>query len=99
MLLGLHLKELGFEDIRFEFQFNPDRSWRADLAVPGDRLLLECCGGAFHGGHRRGAAMEIEYERLNWAQLNGWRILQFTNVAILRGTAKKFLQDYLVGVR
>ena len=43
--------------------------------------------------------MEIEYERLNWAQLNGWRILQFTNVAILRGTAKKFLQDYLVGVR
>ena len=95
VLLGLHLKELGFTDICYEFQFNPDRRWRADLAVPGDRLLFECDGGVFRGGHRRGNALAADYERQNWAVLHGWRLLRWTNRQVLTGEAREFLRGYI----
>jgi len=95
ILLGLHLKELGFKGIVYEYRANPDRRWRWDLAIPGDRLLFECNGGQFHGGHRRSGAIDLEDEKHNWAVMAGWRPLQWSNLAILRGEAKKFLQGYL----
>ena len=94
-LLAIHLRELGFEDVRFEYRANPDRRWRWDLAIPSHRLLFECNGGQFHGGHRRSGAIDLEDEKHNWAVMAGWRPLQWSNLAILRGEAKQFLQEWL----
>jgi very-short-patch-repair endonuclease len=96
ILLRVHLEELklGYP-IEQEYKFDPERNYRADLAIPDARLLFECDGGAFRGGHRRGRALEADYERQNRAVLAGWRILRFTNQQILTGEAKQFLVEFL----
>jgi hypothetical protein len=91
ILLGLHLKELGFTGIEYEYRANPNRRWKWDLAIPGDRLLFEC-DGMFRGGHARYRDLADEYEKQNWATLNGWRCFRFLNVTVLRGLAKEFLR-------
>jgi very-short-patch-repair endonuclease len=96
ILLGIHLKEMEFgRSIVYEYQFNPGRKWRADLAIPELRLLFECDGGAYRGGHKRGKALGEDYEKQNWAQLAGYRILRFTNEQVLNGKAKAFLQEWM----
>jgi very-short-patch-repair endonuclease len=99
VLLGKHLKELlktlGDWEIEYEYRFDPERRWRADIAIPAYRLLFECDGGQFHGGHKRGHALSADYERQNHAVLAGWRILRFTNQQVLSGEAKAFLKEYL----
>jgi very-short-patch-repair endonuclease len=95
LLLGVHLKELKLGHIEYEYRFNPERKWRADLAIPDKRLLFECDGGAFKGGHRRGVALGADYERQNWAQMAGYRILRFTNAQVLSGWAKEFVKSWL----
>ena len=95
MLLRTHLMELGYKDLESEYQFCSDRRWKADLASPNRRLLFECDGGMWRGGHRRGKALEADYERQNRAQLEGWRILRFTNRQILTGEALEWLKEHL----
>ena len=38
---------------------------------------------------------ERDYEKLNLAQMLGWRCLRFTNKQVLRGEAKSFLEKWL----
>jgi very-short-patch-repair endonuclease len=95
MLLRTHLIELGYKDVESEYQFCLDRKWRADLAIPSLRILLECDGGQFRGGHRRGLALERDYEKQNRAQMEGWRILRWTNRQILTGEAFNWLKEHL----
>lgn len=101
ILLGKHLEELAFAGIRYEFRFNNERKWRADVAAwaPNDRYsycLFECDGGMFRGGHRRAAALEADYERQNWAAAKGFKLFRFTNREILTGKAKQWLQEHLL---
>jgi very-short-patch-repair endonuclease len=93
-LLRTHLQELGYE-VECEYQFCAERKWRADLAIPAIRCLFECDGGQFNGGHRRGIALEADYERQNKAQIDGWRILRWTNRQILKGEALAWLKANL----
>lgn len=95
-LLGIHLKELGLKPY-FEYLVTPDRKWRFDLACPEERLAFEVNGGRWTGGHYRGKAQDNEYDKLNSAQLDGWRVLQFTNEFVLKGRAKAWLEEYLDG--
>jgi very-short-patch-repair endonuclease len=97
LLLAKHLKELDFAFIEFEYQFCPERKWRADIAAiyNANTYLFEADGGRFHGGHRRGKALEADYERQNWATLNGYKLLRFTNEQILTGEALEFLRKEL----
>jgi very-short-patch-repair endonuclease len=95
MLLGLHLKELGFENIKYEYKFDPSRRYRADICLEDDRILIELDGGVYAGGHRRGASLIADYERQNRAILAGWRLLRFANITVLRGEAKAFLAEHL----
>lgn len=94
LLLAVHLKELGIATVA-EFTVADDRNWRFDLAAPKYRLAFEANGGKWSGGHRRGKAIEDENDKLNYATLSGWRVLQFTNEQILDGRAKAFIQRYL----
>jgi very-short-patch-repair endonuclease len=95
-LLRIHLNELG-QGCDYEVRFC-DRKWRFDIALPLHRLAIEISGGNWTGGHRRGQAQENEYEKLNLAQMMGWRVLQFTNRQVLTGQAKEFLRTWLAGV-
>jgi very-short-patch-repair endonuclease len=93
-LLQCHLRELGLEG-RFEMLVCLERKWRFDIACPEKHLAFEISGGNWSGGHRRGTAQEHEYEKLNWAQMHGWRVLQFTNRQVASGEAKTFIQEHL----
>lgn len=60
-----------------EYRFHSVRKWRADLAWPLVRLLVEVDGGRWAaGGGRHGG--DADYEKLNAATLGGWRVLRFT---------------------
>ena len=89
-----HLRELGHEP-SLEVKVCADREWRFDKALPYSRLAFECNGGQWHGGHRRGKKVDDEYDKLNRAQMEGWRVIQFSNEAIIRGDDKPFLEKYL----
>jgi very-short-patch-repair endonuclease len=100
LLLGKHLEELGFRDIVYEHRITPERKWRADICADGPEMwhglyLFECDGGKWHGGHRRGAALEKDYERQNWCQMHGYKLLRFTNEQILSGEALTWLKKHL----
>ena len=95
ILLGIHVKELKLGPVEYEHQFNHERRWRADLYLPEHRIILECDGGAFRGGHRRGKALEADYERQNWATASGYRLFRFTNEQVLKGEAKAWLAEHL----
>ena len=94
ILLALHLRELGFCRPCFEFPVCAGRRWRFDIAVPAERLAFEISGGNWTGGHRRGKAQESEYDKLNYAQMDGWRVIQWTNRQVLSGEAKQWLKEH-----
>ena len=90
-LLRIHLKELGIETIA-EYQFYAERKWRFDLASVGSRLAFEC-NGHFNGRH--GVGWSADAEKLNTAQMLGWRCLVFSNKDVLTGRAKHWLAEWL----
>jgi very-short-patch-repair endonuclease len=93
ILLGIHLRELGLQTVP-ELVFG-NRHWRFDLSCDEHRLAFEISGGNWTGGHRRGKAQEDEYDKLNTAQMQGWRVLQFTNAQVEDGRAKEFVKGWL----
>ncbi len=91
ILLGIHLDELG---VRFQREFKfCERDWRFDLILLDYRIGIEISGGNFSGGHARFKAQEQEYDKLNWAQMEGWRVLQFTNYQVEVGHARAFIKE------
>lgn len=95
ILLGIYLDELG---IRFQREAKfCERAWRFDLMLPDYRIAIEINGGNWSGGHRRGKAQEDEYNKINWAQMVGYRVLQFTNYQVECGHARAFLKETVLG--
>lgn len=95
MLLALHLEELGFY-VEVEPRISPERRWRADIGIPSVRVYCECDGGMWSGGHKRGAALEDDYDKQNAAQALGWRILRFTNRQVFDGRARAFIKQHFM---
>jgi hypothetical protein len=59
-----------------EHKFALPRKWRFDFAWPAHKVALEVQGGIWNGGrHSRGASLLKEWEKLNQAAIQGWRIL------------------------
>jgi hypothetical protein len=70
------LKQADIHNPEAELRFAPPRRWRFDYAWPDCKLALEVQGGIWTGGrHSRGAAMVKEWEKLNTAAIQGWRII------------------------
>lgn len=62
-----------------EHVFHPERKWRFDFAWPEQRIALEIDGGVWtQGRHTRGAGFLSDMEKLNEAQLLGWRVYRCT---------------------
>jgi hypothetical protein len=70
--------ECGLPAPAFEYRFDLRRKWRFDVAwaFPKCPIALEVQGGIWSNGrHTRGAALLKEWEKLNEAACQGWRIL------------------------
>lgn len=94
LLLAIHLRELGVRELVTEFQIDPSRRWRADIALPFHRVLIEVDGGMRSGGHKRGAALEDDYMKQNTAQLLDWKIFRFSNAQVSSLAAKEFMRRF-----
>ena len=69
----------GWPVPRLEYRFHPTRKWRFDYAWLEIQLAIERQGGVWtRGKHARGAGMLKDHEKLNAAQMMGWRVLQCT---------------------
>ena len=102
ILLGLHLKELGYGDYQREFQFYPERKWRFDFAVVRNdglksalKLAIEIEGGIWtQGRHTRGQGFLNDCEKYNTAVIFGWDVLRFSVDDVLNGQARETLRQY-----
>jgi very-short-patch-repair endonuclease len=63
------------------------RMYRADFLCPKLRLIVEINGGQFVAGrhNRGGEGYENDITKINLAQINGYRVLQFTYPMLQRG--------------
>lgn len=81
-----------------EFQFHPTRKWRADLAWPGNKILLEIDGGIWRkggGAHSRPTNILRDIEKSNAAVLLGYRCYRVTPDQIRNGEAIKLVERIL----
>jgi len=63
------------------------RKFRADFLCQRLRIIVEVNGGQFTGGRhtRGGKGYETDLEKINFAQLHGYKVLQFTYEMLSRG--------------
>lgn len=95
--LALMLRAYGVTFER-EYRWLEGRRFRSDFAVPEKRLLIEVQGGHWvNGRHNRGAGYEQDLVRQNLAQVNGWRMLQYTTGMVTSGEAIAQIMEYLQG--
>ena len=92
LLLAVHLAELGIKTLP-EYRFDSERQFRFDLANLEHRIGFECNG---HWQGKHGVGWSEGFEKLNVAQLQGWRVLVFHNRDVLTGKAKEFCAKHLV---
>jgi hypothetical protein len=101
--------QLEQDDIYFEreYQFHPERRWRADFYLGrfmgsntclecGWPILIEIDGGSWVAGrHTRGKGFEADMEKLNAAALLGYRVLRFTPAMVEDGRALEVIRQAL----
>lgn len=95
------LKLLGLPEPELEYRFAPPRRYRADLAWPAVRLLIEIEGGLHSrkdqgpGRHVRPKGYESDCRKYNLAVLRGYRVLRFTARQIRSGEAFTTIESAL----
>ena len=69
------LEQFGMPRPEVELPFHPKRKWRFDLAWPDRKVAIEIQGGIWsRGRHTRGKGYLNDMEKLNEAQLLGWKV-------------------------
>lgn len=82
----------GWPAPEFERRVTAERRFRFDAAWPAELVALEVNGGVWTGGRHSGGSGQIrDFEKLNLAQLLGWRVLQVTPQQLTDGTADRWL--------
>ena len=111
ILLGMHLKELGYGDYQREFRFFPERKWRFDYAVPRRKLAIEIEGGIWgtvdrfgdasseRGRHLRAAGYQADLDKYNAATALGWRVFRFSTQDVMNGRDMACLSACIVRKR
>ncbi len=71
------LKEEGIPIPTKEYQFCPDRKWRADYCWIDECLILETEGGIWtNGRHTRGSGYIKDLSKYNSAAIMGYKLLR-----------------------
>ena len=94
--LIFQLKALGASEPVREWRFHPIRKWRFDLSWPERLIAVEVQGGVWsQGKHGRGSGVAKDYEKLNTAQIMGWKVLQFETSSVNSGEAAQEILEAL----
>jgi very-short-patch-repair endonuclease len=92
--LALQIRAAKLPKPTREFRFMPPRLFRFDFAWPEKKLAVEVEGGIWvRGGHTRGGGFTSNCEKYNWAILEGWRVLRFTDREIKNGDALQMIEE------
>ena len=76
--LWLKSKGIAYE---LEHKFHPTRKWRADIAIPTLKALIEVEGiMSAKSRHTTIAGFTNDCEKYNQAQIVGWKVLRYTVV-------------------
>lgn len=79
-----------------EYPFHPTRKWRLDFAIPLDKIGIEVHGGVFsQGRHTRGKGFTEDREKMNEAQIMGWKVIEVTAEHITSGKALQWIERAL----
>lgn len=101
--LKVYLKDKGYkveEEIIFNKIMDTKRQYRADYLIRSHNIIIEINGGQWTGGrHTRASKVkgkgyttyENDLNKLNIAQINGFKILQFTYEQLARQEYKELL--------
>lgn len=82
-----HLKVYEIE-FKQEFQFNPERKWRADFHLIGTKILIEVEGGVWSNGrHTRGKGYIADMEKYNSATALGYSVYRYSTEQVKSGKA------------
>ena len=85
--LAQHLKSYKIE-FQTEFQFNPERKWRADFYILGTKVLIEVEGGIWSNGrHTRAQGYLGDMEKYNSAQELGYSVYRYSTEQVKSGKA------------
>lgn len=97
---AFQLSAIGLDGFVREYRAIPERRFRFDFAFVPERVLIEIQGGTWNrGAHSRGAGLARDYEKLNLATANGWRVLQFDTNMIKSGEAIRMAEQILKGAK
>lgn len=101
---AFQLDALGLTGYVREFVAIKGRRFRFDFAYiqPEHRLLVEIQGGVWSGGaHGRPTGISRDYEKINLAVQNNWKVVQFDTKMVKNGEAiecvKRILEASNVG--
>lgn len=94
--LAFQIKALGLPEPSTQFQFDPQRRWRADFCWIAERILVEVQGGIWvKSGHTSGRGIQRDYAKWNAATLAGWKMFLVTSEMIKDGEAIALIQTAL----
>lgn len=84
--LARHLRTYNVPFER-EFQFDPERKWRADFLIEPN-ILVEVEGGAYSSGrHTRGKGFEADCLKYNRATTLEFKLYRFSTFQVSSGVA------------
>jgi len=64
-------------DVVKEYKFHPERKWRFDYAILGNKIAIEIEGGIFtKGRHTRPTGFIKDMEKYNTATAMGWKVIR-----------------------
>lgn len=93
--LALQFRALRIE-VEREYRFHETRRWRFDFAVPSKKLAVEIEGGLYNGGrHTRGKGYELDLEKYQAAQLDGWTVYRCSPSMVKSGDAVRTVEKLL----
>ena len=85
---------LGGPALTKEYRFDKSRRWRFDFANVGLRIAIEIHGGIFsQGRHVRGQGFSNDREKMNAAQLAGWRVVELDSTKINAAYLEPWIQE------
>lgn len=78
-----------------EFRFHPERRFRADLAYPDIKLLIEIEGGIWmrKSGHNTGSGITRDIEKGNLMTMMGYKLIRVTSKMITSGKALDMIEE------
>lgn len=86
--LDRQMQLAGLPTPEAEYRFHPTRRWRFDYALLAQSIGIEVDGAVYSGGrHTRGKGFENDMDKLNEAQILGWRVLRFSTGMVQDGRA------------